>query len=87
MLSNHGKQYKNKIEAMSNRKIEELNNDLIDLSTNTFDIINKVKTLIDVPVNKMALYNQRNTMSKNDNDIYKGNVFKTSSKQQDKTRH
>ena len=75
MLSNHGKQYKNKIEAMSNRKIEELNNDLLDLSTNTFNIINKVKTLIDVPVNKMALYNQRNTMSNND-DIYTGNVFK-----------
>lgn len=76
MLSNHGKQYKNKIEAMSNRKIEELNNDLLDLSTNTFNIINKVKTLIDVPVNKMALYNQRNTMSNNDDDIYTGNVFK-----------
>ncbi len=76
MLSNHGKQYKNKIEAMSNRKIEELNNDLIDLSTNTFDIINKVKTLIDVPVNKMTLYNQRNTMSNNDDDIYTDNVFK-----------
>jgi hypothetical protein len=76
MLSNHGKQYKNKIEAMSNRKIKELNNDLLDLSTNTFDIINKVKNLIDVPVNKMALYNQRNTMSKNDDDIYTGNVFK-----------
>jgi hypothetical protein len=76
MLSNHGKQYKNKIEAMSNRKIEELNNDLLDLSTNTFDIINKVKNLIDVPVNKMALYNQRNTMSNNDDDIYTGNVFK-----------
>lgn len=76
MLSNHGKQYKNKIEAMSNRKIEELNNDLLDLSTNTFDIINKVKTLIDVPVNKMTLYNQRNTMSDNDDDIYTGKVFK-----------
>ena len=76
MLSNHGKQYKNKIEAMSNRKIEELNNDLIDLSTNTFNIINKVKTLIDVPVNKMTLYNQRNNMSDNDDDIYTGNVFK-----------
>jgi len=76
MLSNHGKQYKNKIEAMSNRKIEELNNDLIDLSTNTINIINKVKNLIDVPVNKMALYNQRNTMSNNDDDIYTGNVFK-----------
>lgn len=76
MLSNHGKQYKNKIEAMSNRKIEELNNDLLDLSTNTFDIINKVKNLIDVPVNKMSLYNQRNTMSNNDDDIYTGNVFK-----------
>jgi hypothetical protein len=76
MLSNHGKQYKNKIEAMSNRKIEELNNDLLDLSTNTFNIINTVKTLIDVPVNKMSLYNQRNTMSDNDDDIYTGNVFK-----------
>jgi hypothetical protein len=76
MLSNHGKQYKNKIEAMSNRKIEELNNDLLDLSTNTINIINKVKNLIDVPVNKMALYNQRNTMSNNDDDIYTGNVFK-----------
>lgn len=76
MLSNHGKQYKSKIEAMSNRKIEELNNDLLDLSTNTINIINKVKTLIDVPVNKMALYNQRNTMSNNDDDIYTGNVFK-----------
>ena len=43
MLSNHGKQYKNKIEAMSNRKIKELNNDLLDLSTNTFDIINNTK--------------------------------------------
>lgn len=76
MLSNHGKQYKNKIEAMTNRKIEELNNDLIDLSTNTFNIINKVKNLIDVPVNKMTLYNQRNTMSNNDDNIYTGNVFK-----------
>ena len=76
MLSNHGKQYKNKIEAMSNRKIEELNNDLIDLSNNTFNIINKVKNLIDVPVNKMALYNQRNTMSNNNDNIYTGNVFK-----------
>lgn len=76
MLSNHGKQYKNKIEAMSNRKIEELNNDLLDFSSNAFDIINKVKTLIDVPVNKMTLYNQRNTMSNNDDDIYTGNVFK-----------
>lgn len=72
MLSNHGKQYKNKIEAMSNRKIEELNNDLIDLSNNTSNIINKVKNLIDVPVNKMTLYNQRN----NDDNIYTGNVFK-----------
>ena len=71
MLSNHGKQYKNKIEAMSNRKIEELNNDLLDLSNNTFNIINKVKNLIDVPVNKMTLYNQRN-----EDNSYTGNVFK-----------
>lgn len=76
MLSNHGKQYKNKIEAMSNRKIEELNNNLLDLSNNTFNIINKIKTLIDVPVNKMTLYNQRNTMSNNDDNIYTGNIFK-----------
>jgi|UniRef100_A0A6C0IL69 hypothetical protein len=76
MLSNHGKQYKNKIEAMTTRKIEELNNDLLDLSTNTFNIINTVKNLIDVPVNKMTLYNQRNTMKNNDDDIYTNNVFK-----------
>jgi len=76
MLSNHGKQYKSKIEAMSNKKNEDLKKDLLDLSTNTFDIINKVKNLIDVPVNKMTLHNQRNTMSHNNDDIYTGNVFK-----------
>ena len=76
MSSNHGKQYKNKIEAMTNKKIEKLNNDLIDLSTNTFDMINKLNDLIDVPLIKTALFNQRNNMKNNDDDIYTGNVFK-----------
>lgn len=65
----HGKQYKKKIEAMTNRKIEELNNNLIDLSANTFNIVNTVNKLIEIPVNKMALYNQPNK-----DNIYTENI-------------
>jgi hypothetical protein len=76
MSIHHGKQYKNKIEAMTNTRISELNNEITDVSNSITNLNITTKNMLEVPFQKIAFFNERNNLMTNDTNIYAGNNFK-----------
>ena len=75
----HGKNYNKIKEGMTNKRIDEINNELTDLSSRKSKIISDVNDFIDMHTNKINSYNGRIELSDdiiNQNNIYTGNVFK-----------
>jgi hypothetical protein len=74
MLSNHGKQYKKNIEAMTNQRIDELNYEYSDVSSSIFNVVTNLKNKI----YETTSFVDRNELSHvdNSNNIYTGEVFK-----------
>lgn len=73
MSIHHGKKYKNKIEAMTNARISDLNKEITDLSNSVININN---AMLEVPFQKIAYFNERNNLISDDTNIYTGNNFK-----------
>jgi hypothetical protein len=74
MLSNHGKQYRNNIENMTNQRINDLKCELSDVSSSIFNVVSNFQNLVNVTTS----FVDRNELSHVDNsdNIFTGEVFK-----------
>lgn len=76
MSIHHGKKYRNKIEAMTNARISELNTEITDLSNSITNLNNSTKNVLESPFQKIAFFNERNNLMTNDANIYIDKNFK-----------